>query len=562
MMHAFFSSALSAITADEVTSLPGWTGALPSKMYSGYLTVPGDAGPGTKHYHYFFVESENDPVTDPIGLWLNGGPGSSSLIGYFTENGAFALDDASLTPAERHPCGCSNSEMSECSSLGMTCGCGASHSGNLNTSEDTAAAPRMTCTHDPIGQCSSACAAPGIPSDAPAPTLFHRTTGWQASASFIWLESPAGVGFSYCDYENCKANDTSTAVDNHHALQVFFDGFPEYSSNEFFITGESYAGVYCPTLAEQIMEANERWASASASSRLTAELFSPLTKPINLIGIAVGNGCWGSKVGLCAFGADMARIDTMFYFGHSATSNDQYDAVVTACGDPRKGPESWGSGELTGACKTAYSALQTATGNHEVYNYYDECYGSSGITRMEQLSAIASGAPFGAGTHHRANDAVAGALNDYPCGGQKAMDLWLARPDVVKALHVKTNTSGMAYGPRDRDDLRPLYKTLAQKYRVMIYSGDVDGCVPFVGTQEWTEGLGFPVVEAWRPWSSGTTNDPKANITAGYVTRYTAGAKDHSFTFATVKGAGHMVPEFKPVAALALVQRFMANEPL
>ena len=31
---------------------------------------------------------------------------------------------------------------------------------------------------------------------------------------------------------------------------------------------------------------------------------------INLKGLAVGNGCWGSKVGLCAFGADMDRINT------------------------------------------------------------------------------------------------------------------------------------------------------------------------------------------------------------------------------------------------------------
>jgi hypothetical protein len=38
-----------AIVADEITSLPGWKGALPSKQYSGYLTVPGDAGP--KQYH-------------------------------------------------------------------------------------------------------------------------------------------------------------------------------------------------------------------------------------------------------------------------------------------------------------------------------------------------------------------------------------------------------------------------------------------------------------------------------------------------------------------------------
>ena len=119
----------------------------------------------------------------------------------------------------------------------------------------------------------------------------------------------------------------------------------------------------------------------------------------------------------------------------------------------------------------------------------------------------------------------------------------------------------MAYGPRDRDDLRPLYKKLAGKYRLLIYSGDVDACVPFIGTQEWTEGLGFEVIEAWRPWTAGTTVSPTANVTAGYTTTY-AVREGHRFSFATVKGAGHMVPEFKPVAAHALIERFLAGRPL
>ena len=50
---------------------------------------------------------------------------------------------------------------------------------------------------------------------------------------------PEGVGFSYCDYDGCTANDTSTAVDNHGVLKEFFKGFPEFASNEFFISGES-----------------------------------------------------------------------------------------------------------------------------------------------------------------------------------------------------------------------------------------------------------------------------------------------------------------------------------
>ena len=50
----------------------------------------------------------------------------------------------------------------------------------------------------------------------------------------------------------CLANDTSTAVDNHNVLKAFFKGFPEFAKNDFWITGESYAGIYIPTLVEQV----------------------------------------------------------------------------------------------------------------------------------------------------------------------------------------------------------------------------------------------------------------------------------------------------------------------
>ena len=113
----------------------------------------------------------------------------------------------------------------------------------------------------------------------------------------------------------------------------------------------------------------------------------------------------------------------------------------------------------------------------------------------------------------------------------------------------------MRYGPRDRDDLRPLYKQLAQKYRLLIYSGDADGCVPYVGTQEWTEQLGFEQIEAWRPWLAGTAaNASKRDVTAGYVTTYSAGPQ-HNFTFLTIKGAGHVSDQWlslsMPARALA-----------
>ncbi|KUF98610.1 hypothetical protein AM588_10007743 [Phytophthora nicotianae] len=39
------------------------------------------------HYFYWFFESRTNPETDPLVLWLTGGPGSSSMFALLTENG-------------------------------------------------------------------------------------------------------------------------------------------------------------------------------------------------------------------------------------------------------------------------------------------------------------------------------------------------------------------------------------------------------------------------------------------------------------------------------------------
>lgn len=70
-------------------------------------------------------------------------------------------------------------------------------------------------------------------------------------ANMIYLESPIGVGYSYttegstnCSFgKGVKVNDNSTAEMNHLFLRRFFDAYPQFSTNDLYITGESYAGI-------------------------------------------------------------------------------------------------------------------------------------------------------------------------------------------------------------------------------------------------------------------------------------------------------------------------------
>ena len=69
-------------------------------------------------------------------------------------------------------------------------------------------------------------------------------------ANLLILESPAGVGYSYCGAgdtptTNCSNTDITTAANARSAVANFFkEKFPSLSKNDFAITGESYAGVY------------------------------------------------------------------------------------------------------------------------------------------------------------------------------------------------------------------------------------------------------------------------------------------------------------------------------
>ncbi|KAK8962528.1 Serine carboxypeptidase-like 2 [Platanthera guangdongensis] len=70
--------------AHIVSHLPGFHGALPFRLETGYATI--DELTGAQLF-YYFIESERNPKEDPLILWLTGGPCCSGLTPLITEIG-------------------------------------------------------------------------------------------------------------------------------------------------------------------------------------------------------------------------------------------------------------------------------------------------------------------------------------------------------------------------------------------------------------------------------------------------------------------------------------------
>ena len=63
------------------------------EMFSGYLELQKEP---LINVHYLFVTSTNKPLKDDVVLWLNGGPGCSSLLGFAQEIGPNMLLSGSM----------------------------------------------------------------------------------------------------------------------------------------------------------------------------------------------------------------------------------------------------------------------------------------------------------------------------------------------------------------------------------------------------------------------------------------------------------------------------------
>uniref|UniRef100_A0ACD5XNS5 Uncharacterized protein n=1 Tax=Avena sativa TaxID=4498 RepID=A0ACD5XNS5_AVESA len=464
----------------EVTGVPGFDGALPSKHYAGYVTVDEQHG---RNLFYYMVESEHEPSKDPVVLWLNGGPGCSSFDGFVYEHGPFNFEAG----------------------------------GSVKS----------------------------------LPKLHLNPYSWSKVSTIIYLDSPAGVGLSYSkNVSDYQTGDLKTAADSHTFLLKWFQMYPEFLSNPFYIAGESYAGVYVPTLSHEVVKGIQGGAKPT----------------INFKGYMVGNG-------VCDTVFDGNAL-VPFVHGMGLISDDIYQEASMSCQG-----NYWNSSDYK--CEAALSKIYSLVDRLNIYDILEPCYHSKsvkeeiphnsklpksfkdlGVTNKTfpvRTRMLGRAWPLRAPVRDGRVPSWQEVASGVPCMSDEVATAWLDNDSVRSAIHAQSVSS---IGPwllctdvldfdHDAGSMIIYHKNLtSQGYRAFIFSGDHDMCVPFTGTEAWTKSVGYGVVDSWRPW-----------FLNGQVSGYTQGY-EHGLTFATIKGSGHTVPEYKPQEALAFYSRWLAGSKL
>ncbi|XP_058757658.1 serine carboxypeptidase-like 45 [Vicia villosa] len=346
--------------------------------------------------------------------------------------------------------------------------------------------------------------------------LVKNTYSWNREANMLYLDSPAGFGFSYS--ENASdyfTNDKLTARDNLVFLTHWFNKFPQYRTNDFFITGENYAGHYAPQLAELILQSKVN---------------------INLKGIAIGNP-------LLKFETDFNSA-TEFLMSHGPISKKTYHM-------------------LNNVCNMATLKRQIQSGNFSTNCSKVNLQLSKDLAYTDPFDVSAEFCPQPPEQQAYMLTKQQAGENLDVCVGDETTT-YMNRKDVQNAMHAKlvgvkswSSCSGIVVydiQSLENSTISILGTLVKSGVRVLVYSGAQDSVIPFLGTQslidQLAEDFGFNTTKPDKVWFVGRQ-------VAGSTMEY-----DDILTYATVIGAGHSVPFSQPERALKLIQTFLKGKSL
>ncbi|KAK9069294.1 hypothetical protein SSX86_013410 [Deinandra increscens subsp. villosa] len=443
-----------SVSSDEVVKLPGQP-PVSFKQFAGYISV-GEAK-RQRSLFYYFVEAESNSSSKPLVLWLNGGPGCSSVgEGAFVEHGPFK----------------------------------------------------------PSGR-----------------VLVKNNYSWNKEANMLYLESPAGVGFSYSVEQSfyTSANDVMTAGDNLAFLENWFEKYPQYKNRDFYITGESYAGHYVPQLANLIVHSKSK---------------------INLKGIAIGNP-------LLDFNTDFNSRGE-YLWSHGLISDTTYDMFNAICNYSTIRRQAQ-SRSTTPTCSRVANQASKEIGRF--VNAYDitldiclsNVFSQSQVLEQNFLISVMTILTLQQDEETKIDVCVEDEMIEY-----------LNRKDVQTALNarlvdVNTWTPCSEILSYEMDNLEVpmtpiLVSLLKSGIRILVYSGDQDSVLPLTGTRVVVNGLakqlGLNITLPYRAWFNG-------NQVGGWTQVY-----GEVLSFATIRGASHEAPFSQPERSLALFRGFLAGKPL
>merc|ERR1712216_128737 len=403
------------------------------KQHHGYFRIKGGKD---KNYFYWLFEARENPEHAPVVLWLTGGPGCSSEIALFGENG---------------PCSV--------------------RAGGKSTK--------------------------------------MNPYSWNRKSTIIFVDQPAGTGFSYGARSDMDRSEKQVSNDLYHFMQEVVKHYPKYHKQRFYIFGESYAGHFVPAFGHRLLMGNKAHEGEYIAFK----------------GQAIGNGLTDPEIQYPYYPQMAFNSKTTKPVITKAQYKRMVSAIPTCVKDIR------GCKKDKSMCSAAFIRCNAAlidpvqdTGKN-VYDLRQKC------------------------------------KNPPLCYDFAPMSTFLRSKKVKKILGVKKEwadcnfaVNGMFHTDWMRSQRHKIPPVLENGIRTMVYAGDVDFICNWMGNKAWTLKM---------PWSSkagfGAAKDKDWSVNGKVVGRE---RKHGTLSFLQIHKAGHMVPMDQPEVAMLMLNSFIANKAL